>query len=69
MLGLCQNLCRGFGLSTKNRLTAADSFAATLEGETFVRYQVDQEGMSVLQPRILCGFANGCSGYVPTADE
>jgi len=40
-----------------------------MEGEIFVRYQLDHEGTSVLQPTILCGFANGCIGYVPTADE
>jgi len=38
-----------------------------LEGEIFARYQLDLEVEwgSV----IACGFANGCIGYVPTADE
>ena len=38
-----------------------------LEGEIFARYQLDLEAEwgSV----IACGFANGCIGYVPTADE
>ena len=39
-----------------------------LEGEIFVRYQLDLErecGMAL----IVCGYANGCVGYVPTADE
>ena len=38
-----------------------------LEGEIFSRYQLDLE---IAQgPSVLCGFANGCIGYVPTADE
>ncbi|MBM3278947.1 MAG: hypothetical protein FJY95_12825 [Candidatus Handelsmanbacteria bacterium] len=40
-----------------------------MEGEIFVRYQLDLEPASPLQPAILCGYANGCIGYVPTADE
>ena len=40
-----------------------------LEGEIFVRYQLELEAASPLQPTILCGYANGCIGYVPTADE
>jgi hypothetical protein len=40
-----------------------------MEGEIFVRYQLDLEPDSPLQPAILCGYANGCIGYVPTADE
>ena len=39
-----------------------------LEGEIFVRYQLDVEAAHT-EPVILCGFANGCIGYVPTADE
>ena len=38
-----------------------------LEGEIFARYQLDLE--AVYGPVVLCGFANGCIGYVPTADE
>ncbi len=38
-----------------------------LEGEIFVRYQLDLEAAH--GPAVLCGFANGCIGYVPTADE
>ncbi len=40
-----------------------------MEGEIFVRYQLDLEAKTPLQPTMLCGFANGCIGYVPTADE
>ena len=40
-----------------------------MEGEIFARYQLDLEARSPLQPTILCGYANGCIGYVPTADE
>jgi hypothetical protein len=36
-----------------------------MEGEIFARYQLDLEAESLM----LCGFANGCIGYVPTADE
>ena len=38
-----------------------------LEGEIFARYQLDLEAAH--GPAVLCGFANGCIGYVPTADE
>ncbi len=38
-----------------------------LEGEIFSRYQLDLE--IERSPAVLCGFANGCIGYVPTADE
>ncbi len=38
-----------------------------MEGELFARYQLDLE--AVHGPTVLCGFANGCIGYVPTADE
>ena len=38
-----------------------------VEGELFARYQLDLE--AVHGPAVLCGFANGCIGYVPTADE
>ena len=40
-----------------------------MEGEMFVRYQLDLERVSARQPMMLCGYANGCIGYVPTADE
>ena len=40
-----------------------------MEGEIFVRYQLDLEPESPLQPALLCGYANGCLGYVPTAEE
>ncbi len=37
------------------------------EGEMFARYQLDIEAHN---PRVVCcGLANGCIGYVPTADE
>ena len=39
------------------------------EGEMFVRYQLDLERDSPHQPTLVCGYANGCIGYVPTADE
>ena len=38
-----------------------------VEGELFARYQLDLEAAH--EPAVLCGFANGCIGYVPTADE
>jgi len=38
-----------------------------IEGEIFARYQLDLE--AEWGPAVLCGFANGCIGYVPTADE
>lgn len=38
-----------------------------MEGEIFARYQLDLEAAH--GPAVLCGFANGCIGYVPTADE
>ena len=38
-----------------------------VEGELFARYQLDLE--AVHGPAVLCGLANGCIGYVPTADE
>ena len=38
-----------------------------VEGELFARYQLDLEVEHGLA--VLCGFANGCIGYVPTADE
>ncbi|MEW6756444.1 MAG: hypothetical protein AB1505_36550, partial [Candidatus Latescibacterota bacterium] len=40
-----------------------------LEGEVFARYQLELEADSPLQPTVLVGYANGCVGYVPTADE
>ena len=40
-----------------------------MEGEIFARYQLDIEKASPQQALILCGYANGCIGYVPTADE
>lgn len=39
-----------------------------MEGEIFVRYQIDLE-RECAAPLVLCGYANGCVGYVPTADE
>ena len=38
-----------------------------MEGELFARYQLDLEAAH--EPAVLCGLANGCIGYVPTADE
>ncbi len=40
-----------------------------MEGEMFARFQLELEGAAPTQPTILCGYANGCIGYVPTADE
>lgn len=40
-----------------------------MEGEIFVRYQLDLEAPAGPRPLVLCGYANGCIGYVPTADE
>ncbi|MEE2657288.1 MAG: hypothetical protein VX733_02210 [Candidatus Latescibacterota bacterium] len=39
-----------------------------LEGEIFLRYQLDLEADSET-PLLVCGFANGCVGYVPTTAE
>ena len=39
-----------------------------MEGEMFVRYQRDLEA-ETSRPIAVCGYANGCIGYVPTADE
>ena len=39
-----------------------------MEGEIFVRYQLDLE-RECQAPLVLCGYANGCIGYVPTAGE
>ncbi len=40
-----------------------------MEGEMFVRYQLDLERSTEMGSVVLCGYANGCIGYVPTADE
>lgn len=40
-----------------------------LEGEMFVRYQLELEQDAPARPTLVCGYANGCIGYVPTADE
>jgi len=40
-----------------------------MEGEMFARYQLELEAGSPVQPTVLVGYANGCVGYVPTADE
>ena len=50
-------------------LRLGDLMLLGLEGEIFVRYQLDLEQRVVGRRLILCGFANGCIGYVPTADE
>ena len=50
------------------RNSGAEDRRVDLEGEIFVRYQLDVEAAHT-EPVILCGFANGCIGYVPTADE
>ena len=39
-----------------------------MEGEIFSRYQLDLEAAHA-GPLVLCGFANGCVGYVPTSEE
>lgn len=39
-----------------------------MEGEIFARYQLDIEAGGQT-PIMLCGYANGCIGYVPTAGE
>jgi neutral ceramidase len=39
-----------------------------MEGEIFVRYQLDIEAAAAA-PVVLCGYANGCIGYVPTQEE
>jgi neutral ceramidase len=38
-----------------------------MEGEIFARYQLEIEAK--YDQAILCGYANGCVGYIPTADE
>lgn len=50
-------------------LRLGDLMLLGLEGEIFVRYQLDLEHRVAGRRLILCGFANGCIGYVPTADE
>jgi neutral ceramidase len=40
-----------------------------LGGEIFARYQLELEAASPFPHTLLCGYANGCLGYVPTADE
>ena len=40
-----------------------------MEGEIFVRYQLDLENSCATQKVLLCGYANGCIGYVPVAEE
>lgn len=40
-----------------------------MEGEMLVRYQLDLEAASPFQPTVMVGYANGCVGYVPTADQ
>ena len=49
-------------------LCLGDLVLLGLEGEIFVRYQLDLE-QAADRRLVLCGFANGCIGYVPTADE
>ena len=39
-----------------------------MEGEIFVRYQLDVEAAGN-QPVVLCGYANGCIGYLPTRED
>ncbi|MEW6751862.1 MAG: hypothetical protein AB1505_12930, partial [Candidatus Latescibacterota bacterium] len=46
-----------------------DLALAGMEGEIFARYQLELESGSPLPATVLCGYANGCIGYVPTADE
>jgi hypothetical protein len=48
-------------------LALGDMVVLGMEGEIFSRYQLDLE--AEFGPAVLCGFANGCIGYVPTADE
>ena len=48
-------------------LALGDMVVLGMEGEIFCRYQLDLE--AEFGPAVLCGFANGCIGYVPTADE
>ena len=48
-------------------LALGDMVVIGMEGEIFARYQLDIE--AEFAPALLCGFANGCIGYVPTADE
>ena len=48
-------------------LALGDIVILGMEGEIFSRYQLDLE--VEFGPAVLCGFANGCIGYVPTADE
>ena len=40
-----------------------------LGGEVFARYQLELEQASPLPHTLVVGHANGCLGYVPTADE
>jgi len=40
-----------------------------LNGEVFARYQLELEGASPVAHTVVCDYANGCLGHVPTAEE
>ena len=48
-------------------IAVGDLVLLGLEGEIFVNYQLDLEQRSPAVATVLCGYANGCVGYVPTA--
>ena len=70
MLQLARAGIRGASQSFEiHGLRVGQAVLLGLEGEMFARYQLDFENLSPTQPLIVCGFANGCIGYVPTEDE
>jgi len=50
-------------------IAVGDLALVGLAGEIFARYQLELENTSPVVHTVLCGYANGCVGYVPTADE
>ncbi|MFH1569467.1 MAG: hypothetical protein ABIL09_15835 [Gemmatimonadota bacterium] len=70
MLALSRSGRRGLGQTFQVQGLRVGSLALLgMEGEIFSRYQLDLEATSPLQPTAVVGYANGCIGYVPTADE
>lgn len=70
MLELIQSGTRGLTQSFELQgFRIGSAVLLGMEGEMFVRYQHELEKNSPFKPTIVCGLANGCIGYVPTADE
>ncbi len=47
-------------------LRVGDVILLGMEGEIFVRYQLELE--QAQRPVMVCGYANGCTGYIPAAE-